>query len=122
MEAVIYLLEQERDKVRKVQQSKRYIRARLATRLTQGGYGSRYAKFVAEKEQSLLADMVAFADLQSASFDTPKLWTKDGSKTKSLIDHITDCQNNSVTQISCKTNRESQARQVEWCHGNIGAR
>ena len=47
LEVVKFLLEQERDKVRKEQQSKRYIRARLATRLTQGSYGSRYAKFVA---------------------------------------------------------------------------
>ena len=61
LEAVNKLLEQEREKVRKEQQSKRYIRARLATRLTQGGYGSRYAKFVAEKEQSLLAELVEFA-------------------------------------------------------------
>ena len=90
--------------MRKEQQSKRYTRARLATRLTQGRYGSRYAKVVAEEEQSLLADMVGFAELQSASFDTPELWTKDGSKTKSLIDQITDFQNNSVTQIFCKTN------------------
>ena len=115
LEAVNYLLEQ----------SKRHIRARLATRPTQGSCGSRYAKFVVEKEPALLADMVDFADLQSASFDTPKLWTKDGSKTKSLIDHITDYQNNSVTQISCKTNsphREPQARQVDWCHGKVGAK
>ena len=53
LEAANYLLKQECEKVRKEQQSKRYIRARLATRLTQGGYESRYAKFVAENEQSL---------------------------------------------------------------------
>ena len=70
---------------------------------------------MAEKEQSLLADMVEFADLQSASLDTPKLWTKDGSKTKSLIDHITDNQNISVTQISCKTNSLTESlRHVMW--------
>ena len=40
LEAVNYLLEQ----------SKRHIRARLATRPTQGSCGSRYAKFVVEKE------------------------------------------------------------------------
>ena len=58
-------------------------------------------------------------------FDTPKLWTKGGSKTKSLIDHITDFQNNSVTQNFLQDeqpHRESQARQVDWCHGKSGAR
>ena len=58
LEAVNNLLEKERDKVCKEQQSKRYLRARLATRLTQGGYGSRYATFVAEKGRSLLAGVV----------------------------------------------------------------
>ena len=104
LDAVNYLLEQEREKVREEQHARRYIRARLATRLIHGGYGSRYAKLVGEMEQSLGADMVALADLQSASFDTPKLWTRDGSKTKTLMDHTTDCQNTSVTQISCRTN------------------
>ena len=70
---------------------------------------------MAVKEQSLLADMVEIAELQSASFDTPKLWTKDGSKTKSLIDHITDFQNNSVTQIFCKTNSlTGSLRHAKW--------
>ena len=63
--------------------------------------------------RNLWRDMVEFADLQSASFDTPKLWTKDGS-TKSLID-ITDYQNNSVTQISCKTNSLTESlRHAKW--------
>ena len=88
------------------------MRAMFAALLTQRGYGSRYWKFVAEKEQSLLAE---FADLPSASFDTPKLWTIDGSKTKSLIDHITDYQNNSVTQISCKTNSLAESlKHAKW--------
>ena len=99
LEAVNYLQEQKREKVRKDPQLKRYIRARLATRLAQGGYGST-SEICGKKEQSLPADMVETGDLPSASFGTPKLWTKDGSKTKSLIDHITDSQTNSVTQIS----------------------
>ena len=51
--AATRLLEQERDKVRKEQQSKRYTRARLAPRLTQGGYRLRCATFVAEEETVL---------------------------------------------------------------------
>ena len=40
---------------------------------------------------------------------------QDGFKTKSLIDHITDCQNNSVTQIFCKTNGLTESlRHAKW--------
>ena len=100
-------------KVRKEQRSKRYIRARLVTRLAQGGYGSRCAKFVAEKEQSLLADMVEFADLPSASFD--KIADRPRHR---LPEQFRDA---GFLQDE-QPHRESQARQVDWCHGMGGAR
>ena len=62
-----------------------------------------------------LQTWLSFADLQSATFHTPKLWTKDGSKSKSLTDHITDYQNNSVTQSSCRTNSLTEClRHAKW--------
>ena len=91
------------------------FRARLATRLTQGGRGSRRANFVAEKEQSLLADVVEFADCHQHRTIHRNSGPRMAPKTKSLIDHITDYQNNSVTQISCKTNSLTESpRHAKW--------
>ena len=92
----------------------------------QGSYGSRYAKLVAEKEQSSVADTASLADVQSASLDTPKLWTKQGWPQ----DKDADGQHYRLQEQVRDTDflqdeqphRVSSTRQVDWCHGKGGAR